>query len=454
MPRRYHIAIATLLLAAACQAQTSLLQQLDPLSASSNGIHLYGVSVSEGYFSGNYAPGFGMSLLSGSSGQNLVSMVTTSLGWSRASQNSSISVVYAPSYVRGLYFQDFHTTNHTLAIDASRSVGAKWRMGLSVSAILSDFNELLFAPTAYGNIASTSATFDELAGAVLTGTTTNQALGVAASAAQAVSAPQSAFLYGGREFSSAAILALTYQRSQRSTLRVSLGGVRTQTMAQAGTTSRGYYVPQTTSGSVSIGWSYALNTRTNFGVSVAEGRIFSTYLSDYSTQANVSFGHTMSRRWFVQGSGGIGYITPVYQRVTLPRNIQYLFNGGVGFKTFTQTFLGSYSRTVADSYGIGASATDSSSASWVWRKPGSSISLYGVFGYMRFLGPAYLNGGSWTESAGIARALGDHLSISASYSHVSLPATLALAATNLSQSGAIVSLSWSPSARRHGAGTQ
>jgi hypothetical protein len=375
-------------------------------------------------------------------------MIAASLGWSRAMPKSGISVVYSPAYVQGFYFNSFHELNHSFALNANYALPGKWRISASATAVVSDFSQLLFAPTQYGSIASAPATFDELAAAMLTGNSTNPALASLVSSAPAVTSPGTAYLYGRREFSTATQLNLSYARTGRSTFNISISGVRIQNIDSATSGDHRFYLPKTMAGSGSFGWSYALSPRTQIGASVSAGRTLSSYLDAYTTTANASIGRTMSRRWFLQASGGAGYITPVYQARPVPRNVQYLFNGGVGFKTYAHTFLASYSRNILDTYGLGAGATESSSGSWSWKRPGQSISLFATFGYMRLVGPAFPNTGSWTESAGASRAMGQHFAVSASYAHVTLPAVLALLTSNLSEQGVTLSLSWSPSVRR------
>ena len=63
----------------------------------------------------------------------------------------------------------------------------------------------------------------------------------------------------------------------------------------------------------------------------------------------------MGRRWFLQVSGGIGVMNPVRSTYVLPTRPQPVANASLGYRTLSHTFLGSYSRAVSDSYGLGAS---------------------------------------------------------------------------------------------------
>src|SRR3712207_8536020 len=54
--------------------------------------------------------------------------------------------------------------------------------------------------------------------------------------------------------------------------------------------------------------------RSTLGVNVSSNRTVSQLQDGYANQASVSLGHTISRRWFVQGSVGVGWIQ--YSRQT------------------------------------------------------------------------------------------------------------------------------------------
>lgn len=443
-----------LLAGSAAFGQSPYLQALDPLSSTPNGLRLYGVSVSAQYFTGSVPSGNGTNgipFFYGYGGdQTLTGVVSATLGWSRTIGKARISVTYSPAYVRGFYFQDFSAYNHSFSISVTPSLGSlgsgKWRLSSGASGYCGDYRELLFAPTPYGNVTGTAATFDEFAAAVLTGTTTNPALATLISTPGTAGA-ESAYLFGARMCSLSAQIGAAYQQSQRSTFSVSVSGTRMQSLPSSGD-SNGHYVSNATSASATLGWSYMLSPRTTFGVSVSAGRTFSPYLDSYNSQGTASIGRTMSRRWFLQGSVGVGHIMPTRQVVSIARNTSYVFSGSIGFKTQTQTFLGSYSRSLADMYGAGAEATESSSGSWRWRKPGQPMTLYATVGYMRLVGPGLPVTGGLQEAGGVTRSLGRQFALSASYTHISLPAALARVNSNLSAQGVMLTLSWSPLARR------
>jgi hypothetical protein len=439
---------ALMVLASRLFAQGSIAQQLDPLSTTpnSNGIHLYGVTFGAEYFSGNNGSIPGLPLFYGTGAtQILTGVVSTSLGWSWSKGKNKVSVTYSPSFVHGFYFKDFSAFNQAFSVNASRSLGfgsGRWRVSGSGSGNVIDYRELLFAPTQYGNITGTSATYDEFASAILTGTTSNQALASIVSTPQAVTGPQSAYLYGVRLLSITLQMGLSYHQSSRSSFQFGVSGMRNQSLPSSG--EIGYDIPNSTYATANLGWSYSISPRTTFGAYVSTSRTFSRYLDGYLSQAGISLGRAMSRRWFVQSKTGVGYIKAIHETVLVSQKPQYLFTGSLGFKTYTQTFLGSYSRAVGDIYGAGANATDNAMGSWRWRKPGYHISFFATCGYMRLLGSGLPHLGSWSESGGATRSIGEHFGVSAMYTHISLPASLAASSSDLSAQGVMVVLGWSP----------
>ena len=117
----------------------------------------------------------------------------------------------------------------------------------------------------------------------------------------------------------------------------------------------------------------------------------------------------------------------------------------VGYKVQSHTIMAAYNRSVGDSYGVGASATSDATAAWHYRHPGSQWSISSGFDYQQLIGSAFRNSTSWRANASISRSLNSHLFVSAQYGYYRLPTDLLVAGQNLSQSGAVLMLSWSPS---------
>jgi hypothetical protein len=433
-------------------ARAQLLDHFNPLSGTSNGIHLYGVSVSSMYSSGagvtsDLGIPIGPQL---SSGTSLTTIQTSaSLGVVRNIGKSSFTMNYSPSYVRSLQGTSFDSINHVLGISLARGVGTKWGVGGSMSVVMSNFDQLLFGGSQGTAITSTPATFDEFAAAVLTGRSVNVALMQAVNVAPNAGSPELAYMYGGRMLSASASASVSYAASTRSAITMSVSTGRTQFISSGSNgVRRGFTTPWTTNAAPSFSWGYSLSPRTSVSVNVGTNRTISQHQDAFATQTGVSIGRTMSNRWLLQGSVGTGWIKPLRQTLPLNQKPQLTYGGSIGYKFYAQTFVGSFSRSVSDIYGLGANTSDSSSAAWSWKRPGSSLSLTGSFGYSILRSPAFANTGSWTGLIGAGKALNAQMAISGGFSYVQFPTSIVLNTSNMTRSGVSVSLSWSPSARR------
>jgi hypothetical protein len=433
-------------------AEGTIFGDYNPFGSETSGVRLYSASVTSSYFQGGY--GIGLRAITPATATGAVGTAQGGivLGWSKQGKQGYGSVVYSPSYVRGINLSGYESWNQSVAISAGRSLGTKWDLAFSANGMISDFSQLLFARSQYGSIVATPATFEEFVAAVMTGSTTNVALAQTAGAAALLSSPETAFLYGDRLLTSSASVSAAYAYSTRSIFRVGVSGSRVQqfrkgsNLPDAAATS--YVVPNTSAGTLDVGWSYSLTPRTTMGVNVSSARTLSRFQDAYSSQANVSLGHTMSRHWFVQGMVGVGVITPVRQTFSVSRQAQSQYGGSLGYKLYSHTFLGSFMHAVSDVYGIGANTSDTSSGAWAWRRPGSSVSLGVTASYSNLNGVVLKNARSWMGNASIGKALGSHFGLSAAYSYTQFPTSVFLELPNLTQKGVVVSLSWSPGGRR------
>lgn len=426
-------------------------QTFNPISSESNGIHLYNVNVATSYASNAYGAGV-VGLNTSSSDSHLTMMQgAASFGWSNRAEKSNFSITYSPSYVQSFRASNYTSLNHSMSMSFGRALGRKWTLGGSASGLVNDFQQLVFAQSPYGGLASVPASFDELFAAILTGRSTNVTLSQLINAAPLAGSPESAFLYGGRLFSLSASASLGYAISSRSTISGSFQAIRSQSLNDRhdapGITPRSA-VPSTSAGVANLGWTYALSPRTTVGVSLSSARTLSAFQDAYSSSVNLTIGRALSRRWFVQGSVGAGSISPVRETFNPTRNVQHQFGAGLGYKLYAHTFVGSYSRSISDAYGLGANATEASTAAWTWKRPGRGISVSAAYGYSRLIGPAFPTPGSWSGQIAVSRVLNDHLVMSAGFSYAQFPRSILISGQNSGLTGVNVSLNWSPSARR------
>jgi hypothetical protein len=289
----------------------------DPASAELNGLHLYRLSVSSMSANGlGVGNEFGLPFSAQLSGNRSVTTMQASaaFGLLRSIGKSSLNINYTPYYVRGLRGTNFDSINHALAIAMGKGFGTKWAFSGSINGVMSDFDQLLFAGSRATGIATTPATFDDLAAAILTGRSVNSALTQVVNASPTLASPELAYAYGGRILSVSANASVSYAYSTRSNVTLSVTTARAQLYSRGnnqidrgsnGTLS----IPWTTNAVASFNWGYSLSPRTTIGVNVSTNRTLSRFQDAYASQAGVSIGRTMSNRWFLQGMVGTGWIS-------------------------------------------------------------------------------------------------------------------------------------------------
>lgn len=438
-------------LAVTATAQSGAAGFFNPLSASHDGIHLYGVSVFTGYFSGGVP--FEVSTVSilPASGPVVVTGVSANFGWTRSAERSSVAISYSPSYTAYPNHTDFNTISQTFSMNWNRKVGQKWSFNFGVTGLVSNLQQMYFSANGLGQAASLPTTFDGLAGAILSGTFTDSQLASALTGVSANALPEQAYVYGRRIGSASVVTGLSYAPSGRSSLHASVTANRMQGL-NSGEATQGAtqsLIPQTTAASVNLGWGYSLSSRTHIGVDMVTSRTFSRLQDGYASDASFSIGRTMSTNWFLQGTAGVGVLTYLRQTIPVKNNIQYTGGGSLGYKLRSHTLLASLNRSLGDSYGLGSASTDAATVGWAWKAPGSSWSLSANFGYQQLRGSAVRGYESWRATGGIARALNAHMFVSLQYAYFTLPSNLVLSSEMLgAQSGVTMNLSWSPSQYR------
>jgi hypothetical protein len=432
-------------------AQSGAAGFFNPLSASRDGIHLDGVSIYGSYFSG----GIPFEMASSSNflapGAQAVGGGSIRLGLSRTREDSSLAITYSPSFIASPDYTNVNLINSSFSLNWHRKVGQKSSVDTGITALVSDLQQTYFSANAFGQAASLPTTFDGLAAAMLSGTFTDSQLASALTGASARMTPEQTYLYGARFLSATVRAGFSYAPTGRSSFHASVFATRVQHLGSGQTTDGEVpaIIPQTTSGGASLGWAYALSPRTHIGLEASTTRTFSRVQNSYASTAAFSIGRTISEHFFVQGRVGGGLTTYLHQTIATPSNIPYTAGGSIGYKMHAHTLIASFDRSLADSYGLGSTSTDSALAGWTWKAPGSLWSLSANYGYQRLNGGLVIRNESWRATGGIARALNGHVFMSLQYAYFTAPAYLS-ASANLTEpeNALILGLSWSPSPYR------
>ena len=430
-------------------AQDSLAQSTNaPSLPPRGGLQVRTVSAYTGYYS--------TTLPNGSSYQSGAATLPADISvggsavfeWTKFTERSTFSLNYTPSYFGRVRYSSANSLNHSLSLNATRKLAPRWTFGFSVAGDLSSIEQSLFAPSTLSNVVAVRSTFDDLSAGILSSKfTNNPQLASALTTAPLVDSPVRTLLYGERMLTSSATASLAYSYSPRLSVTFSGGAGRSQHLSsdQPLSTQTTYLLLNTTSANANLAISYALSPLTQLSGSVTTNRVSSSLQDAYTTTSLASWGRTLSRRWLMQIHGGVGVTNPVRQTsFVVSTRPNPVFGGSLGFKTFSQTFIGSYDRTVVDSYGVGASTTSTAAASWRWNRPGSTWWLESSAGWQQLQGNALTNTSGWQTSAGFGRAFGAHLALLTQYAYLSYSGQLEKSVYSLSQSAIRVSFVWYP----------
>lgn len=374
-------------------------------------------------------------------------------GWSKFTERTTFSLSYSPSYTAQVRNSSLNALNHVFGLNVARKLDPRWTLGFSAAANYSTLEESLFAPTTLGNLASVPSNASDLAAGLLAGKfTNNPQLGVILNGSPLVESPIASLLYGQRILMTSARGTLSYSLSPRLSLSFGGGAGRTQYLSpnQSSTSGTPQVVSNTTSGTASVTLSYSYSPVTQLGGTVTTNRLSSSLEDVYTTTSVATFGRTVGQHWIVQLHGGVGITNPVSQTSILASSTPRPAIGGtLGFKSTTQTLLGSFDRTVSDSYGLGASSSSTASFTWGWHRLGSLWALENSLSWQQLTGNAVANTYGWRATAGVNRAVGPHLTMLLQYTYLKYSGGLQTAVYTFSESAVRISTIWTPAPNVH-----
>jgi hypothetical protein len=445
-----------IVISSALWGQTRVASNFNPLAAESL-VRLEGISVYGGYFTGGAPLGFEVPTPSPFLGSSAVVGAAANFGGSKSGEKASLTWSYSPSYFRSVYSRNNSsadgTLNHSGSLMWTRKLAKKWTLTAAGSGFASNLEQLYFNTVPLSAAVAMPTTFEDLAAGVLTGRFTDPQLALLLTGAPPLGSSEQGYLYGNRLLSATANVAINWSPSDRQSVTLSVAGSRTQHLdnhdnGNAGTLPSNRFLQEMTNATAGVSWSYSLSPRTQVGVGVTASRTFSPLQQGYTSSFSFSAGRTLTRRWFVQGSGGLGMLTYLQNTYGTPRTLSIVFGGGLGYKTAAHTVLGFYNRSIGDSYGLGSSNTSAATGSWNWRIPGSGWALSANLGYQEMSNSTFKNTTSWRAGASVARLLVAHCFFSAQFMYSQSPGTLTVQGIENSQTGLSLSLTWSPSGYR------
>jgi len=377
------------------------------------------------------------------------------IAWTKFTDRSSFALTYTPSYTARVRYSSLDAFNNNLALTVSRKLAPRWNLGFSITGDLSSIDQSLFNATSLGNVTSVPSSFEDLAAGLLASKfSSNPLLGSVLNTAPLVESPVRNLLYGERMLTTAGRVSLSYSYSPRLSITFTGGASRAQHVSdeQPVTAQNNFLVLDSTSGQAGMSISYSLSPLTQIGGSVTTVRVASSIADVDTTTSSVSIGRTVARRWILMAHGGVGVAKSIrqttYQFSSTPKPA---VGGSIGFKTFANTLLASFDRSVSDSYGLGASTSSSAGFSWRWSRPGRSWWLTSNFGWQRLetgnsgSAASFLqNTSGWQVTSGLGRNLNRHLTLLLEYAYLNYSGGFQKTAYSLSQNAVRVSLAWTP----------
>ena len=376
------------------------------------GLRVEGLSFSETYF----AQGVPTGIVTYSDvflGSGVSVTGAASIKWTRARHKSFTILRVSPTY--GSRFGDLNsrTWNDTISFHHSRILGRKWTMNWSGSAQVMNFDEALYGDSTLTQIASTAITFDDLTGAILRGKSSDPELNSTAFGALHPDQTIQDFLLGRRTANAGATATLTYAYSSRLSISAVAGGMLARHLNDASDLS-GIVYPKVNSIATGINATYSLSRRTQVGVSanIVRSDVLNT-MKDTSNDFSGSINRTMSRRWFLQASLGLGSETQGGFR-----HLNNRYSAGLGFKTFSHTALITYDRGFNDPYASALGGLEhlrGLTGTWHYARPGSVWSINSAFSQLVAIYRGVPGTNTWLFTQTVRRRIGRNYSASVQY---------------------------------------
>jgi len=409
---------------AACQlgAQSpSMLSGINPVGQNPHGLQLYNVTGFAGWTS-MASPQQG--LLLPFSGAGLGSDTTlgggASLGWVTGHERTRFAIRYSGGYDGEVRYTQWNAFYHFLSMSVSRKVTPKLTLNLSAASSVSNYNQLLFSPTTFGSLVAAPGSFDDLSAAVLSGQYNNDQLASLLTGAPVIDSPSRTVFFGNRVFTSSAGINLGYARTPRLSFGFTADYGYEQHLADANSDApkTTFLLPHASYGMAGLSVSYALSRHTHIGLGTSSGRSFSGLQQSYTNSANIFLGHEINSHWFMQANAGAGFAHNVHAQPSLSTlGARPSFGAKLGYRTFSNTFIGNYERMLTLAYGAGASDTTVLGGGWRWWRPGHTWGVSASGGDEILHNKAFSKVSGYRGTFGITKQLGNHAVVEAGYSY-------------------------------------
>jgi hypothetical protein len=164
---------------------------------------------------------------------------------------------------------------------------------------------------------------------------------------------------------------------------------------------------------------HTLSPRTNVGVDLNSVRSFSRNQDAYVFNGSMFVERTLTPRLSAHANLGVGFVKPIRTSAAVLDRPEMTANGSLTYKVSQQTLTVSATRSVADSFGLGANLFDSYTGSWGYVPRGSNWSFQINGGIDKMQNARYGSLDVWRAAAGMTRRIGPFMFFSAQYSRMS-----------------------------------
>jgi hypothetical protein len=408
------------------------------------GLKISGVSFSETYFSQGVPAGITPynDLFIGS-GYSVTA--AASIKWSKIREKSFTNIQALPAFSSRFGDLKSKTWNQAVSLRHVRLLAPKWTLSLAASGQVMTLDEALYGESTLTQIATTAITFDDLAGALLRGKSSDPVLSDTANGALQPDHSLEAFLYGRRTANLDARAMLAYNYSPRLTFNAVMGGLFVRHLKDPSDLP-GFIYPKVNSTSFGIGATYSLSPRTLIGVSANLVRSQILEVGSVTTNAIAgSINRTLSQRWFVQASLGLGS-----ENTGGFRHLENRYSAGVGYKTYSHTVLFTYDRGLNDPYAQALASLEHSrslTGTWHWARPGSPWSVNSAISQLIAIYRGVPGTNTWLVTESVSRRISRNYSFAVLYTTGRVGAKRYIQdgrQYQLDQTGIRTSFIWSP----------
>ena len=331
------------------------------------------------------------------------------------SDRSNVTVLYTPSFLYQRYTISQRAVSHNLAVGSSLALGPKWTLSMTGSAALGSFNQLLFSGVNGQDLLALQGSFEDVAGAVLAGKSSNPAIAAAAGSASATIAPQQQAVFGNRFLTATANAGLSYAASTRLTVSFTLSGNRTQHLSDGEPAGQRPIIPQATVGSAYGSINYMLSPRTSVTGSINYSRSFSAQDRSQYESFQFGIGRKLSQRWFASVAAGAGYFNSA-QYLGGGSQLHSQESGTLGYRAGSHSLMGTVAKSISSYYGITAGSRLDITGMWMWAPRRTNWAFHAGGTQDRLLGNTLPSSGS-RFFVGLIRPLSRTTFLSLQYTH-------------------------------------